>query len=533
MLCGQNLRVCLNRWDSIPDQPQCLEQTLSSCGAVAVCIGSGEMGPWQQRELNSALDRQRRETSFPLIPVLLPGAEPPLDLFGQKTWVDFRTGLSQDQPLHLLAAALRGEPLDAELRERQYETLASLCPYKGLQFFREEDAAFFFGRDSAIDELYQSVQNRQFIALVGPSGSGKSSLVRAGLLPKLRREAGKPWEIATMVPGSRPFHALAAALLPLLETELGEIDRLAKTAALAQKLAEGTIALGDVVGRILEKRTLTRRILLLVDQWEELYTYQLEDAKSAKESTDFASLLLQTTETGLLTVVLALRADFMGHALVYRPLVDSLKGGIVNLGPMNDGELYQAITRPAAQLQVGFESGLTERIISDADGQPGHLPLVEFVLRRLWVGKCGTMLRHRDYEAAGWLEGAIAQHADYALIEIEKGKPSRGETVRDIFRQLVRQGEGTGDTRRRLFIDDLGGGEETRAVVGKLAAARLVATRRELGSDTVEVAHEALFRHWPTLRSWLEQERADLLLRREAERAALICDYRALSDQGK
>ena len=485
------------------------------------------MGPWQQQEMNSALDRQSRETGFPVIPVLLPGAEPPLDLFGQNTWVDFRAGLSQDQPLHLLVASLRGEPLDAVLRERQYETLASLCPYKGLQFFREEDAAFFFGRDSTIDELHRSVQNRQVIALVGPSGSGKSSLVRAGLLPKLRREAGKPWEIATMVPGSRPFHALAAALLPLLETELGEIDRIAKTAALAKKLAEGNIALGDVVGRILEKQALTRRILLLVDQWEELYTCRLEDAKSAKESTDFASLLLQATETGLLRVVLALRADFMGHALVYRPLVDNLKGGLVNLGAMNDGELFQAITQPAAQLQVDFEPGLAERIIADADGQPGHLPLVGFVLRRLWVGKWGPMLRHRDYEAAGWLEGAIAQHADYALIEIERGKPGRGATVRDIFRQLVRQGEGTGDTRRRMFIDDLGGGEETRAVVGKLAAARLVVTGREpvSGKDTVEVAHEALIRHWPTLRSWLEQERADLLLRREAERAALISDY--------
>ena len=275
-LRGQNLQVFLDRWYLTPGQPwpQMLEQALSACGAVAVCIGPGELGPWQQRELYSALDRQAKETGFPVIPVLLPGAEPPLGFLKQNTWVDFRSGLAEDLPLRILAAAVRGEPPDAVLREHQFETLASVCPYKGLQFFREEDAEFFFGRDSAIVELYQSVQARQFIALVGPSGSGKSSVVRAGLVPKLRRETREPWEIVTMVPGDRPFHNLAAVLLPLLETDLGELDRLRKTGELAAELQHGIIELRDVVGRILEKQVGTRHLLLVVDQWEELYTYQ-------------------------------------------------------------------------------------------------------------------------------------------------------------------------------------------------------------------------------------------------------------------
>ncbi|MFZ4702430.1 MAG: TIR domain-containing protein, partial [Candidatus Methylumidiphilus sp.] len=274
-LRNQNLHVFLDRWYLTPGQPwpELLEQALATCGAVAVCIGPGEMGSWQQREQHYALDRQSREKGFPVIPVLMPGAEPPLGFIRQNTWVDFRTGLSDDLPLQLLAAAVRREPPDALLRERQLETLATICPYRGLQFFREEDAAFLFGRDAAIETLYKALQQRPFIALVGPSGSGKSSVVRAGLCPKLRQERLAPWEIATLVPGGRPFHHLAGVLLPLLQTDLREVDLLDETAKLAQKLADGAIELRDVIQRILEKQAGTQRFLLVVDQWEELYTH--------------------------------------------------------------------------------------------------------------------------------------------------------------------------------------------------------------------------------------------------------------------
>ncbi len=189
-LRGQNLQVFLDRWYLIPGQPwqHMLEQALSVCSAVAVCVGPGEMGPWQQREIQLSLVRQAKETGFPVIPVLLPGAETPKGFLEQNTWVDFRSGLDEDLPLRILAAAVRGEPPDVVLHEHQCKILATLCPYKGLQYFREEDAEFFFGRDCAVGDLYRFVQTRRFIALVGPSGSGKSSVVRAGLVPRLRRE---------------------------------------------------------------------------------------------------------------------------------------------------------------------------------------------------------------------------------------------------------------------------------------------------------------------------------------------------------
>ena len=510
-LRGKNLQVFLDRWYLTPGQPwpQMLEQALLACGAVAVCIGPGEFGPWQQRELYSALDRQAKETGFPVIPVLLPGAEPPLGFLKQNTWVDFRSGLAEDLPLRILAAAVRGEPPDAVLHEQQREILATLCPYKGLHYFREEDAALFFGRDSAIGDLYQSVQARRFIALVGPSGSGKSSVVRAGLVPKLRRETREPWEIATMVPGDRPFHQLAAVLLPLLETDLGEIDRLRKTAELARELKLGTIQLRDVIGRIMAKQAGTWRFLLVVDQAEELYT-QGEDSKTSQETTDFIKQLLQATGNGPLTVVLTLRADFMGHVISYRPLADRLQGGLVTLGPMNGDELQQAVTQPAALLQVGFESGLAERIIKAVDGQPGHLPLVEFVLQRLWEAKPAATLRHRDYEAIGELEGAIAHTADEVYQRLaESDKPK----VEQLFLQLVQVSESAAPTRRRALWSELD--EASQTIIHRLADARLLVTNEE----TVEVAHEALIRHWQTLQAWLDYDREFLLWRKRLQEA--------------
>ena len=222
VLCEHNLDVFLDRWYLHPGRPwpQELENVVRSCGAVAVCIGPGEMGPWQQRETNMALERQAREREFPVIPVLLPGAEPVLGFLNQNTWIDFRSGPSDSDLIGILAGAIRRDPPGPQARERVQGTITAVCPYKGLLYFREEDATFFFGRQGTVDQLLRTTTNNNFLAVVGASGSGKSSVVRAGLIPALRRSHGKTWEIITLVPGDRPIRSLAAALLPLLEPEM-------------------------------------------------------------------------------------------------------------------------------------------------------------------------------------------------------------------------------------------------------------------------------------------------------------------------
>jgi hypothetical protein len=244
-------RLFLDRWNLIIGAPwrPILEKALGSSKAVAIFVGSGEMGSWQHREVDVALDLQARSPNLPVIPVLLPGCEPPLGFLRQLTWVDLRTQ-TFDRGITILAKAARGEPPGPEIQKDSDFVRASICPYRGLLHFREEDAQFFFGREAAIDKLVDSVQRRPFVAVVGASGSGKSSVVRAGLVPRLRSDRRTAWETVILVPTDRPLKALAVALVPLLEPTMGEVDRLAEAAKLAEHLRSETISLYDIIERI-------------------------------------------------------------------------------------------------------------------------------------------------------------------------------------------------------------------------------------------------------------------------------------------
>jgi hypothetical protein len=368
------------------------------------------MGPWQQREAYLALERQGREARFPVIPVLLPGAEPALGFLGQQTWVDLRTAPGDSVLLEILAGAIRGEPPGPDAQERVARTLATVCPYRGLLYFREEDAPFFCGRKAAIHGLLQAVSVRRepLVAVVGASGCGKSSVVRAGLVPALRRDLARVWDVVTIVPGARPLHALAAGLLPLLEPTMTEADRLIEVNKVAGALESGAVHLPEIVARIVQKQMGTDRLMLVADQWEELYTLTADGGLRRRVIDE----LLEATTASPLTVVLTLRGDFVGHALAYRPLADRLQGAQVNLGPMVREELRQAIEQPAKKVELHFEPGLVDRILQDAGDEPGNLPLLEFVLRQLWDRRHHGELQHAAYEDLGRLSGAVAQKAD-------------------------------------------------------------------------------------------------------------------------
>lgn len=507
----QKLTVFLDRWYLAPGQswPKALETTLASCRAVAVCLGQGEMGPWQQREQYLALERQvaaeRRGQTFPVIPVLLPGAEPPLGFLSQQSWVDFRPRVDDPVLLNTLVNAIHGKPPGPDALEAVRNTLATLCPYRGLLYFREEDAPFFFGREAAIAQLTSAVQQHSLVAVVGASGSGKSSVVRAGLVPELRKSRERVWEIVTMVPTDRPVHALAAVLMPFLEPDRSETDRLIETNRLAEAFLQGTVKLREVVDRVVAKQPGTDRLLLIADQWEELFTL----CKDEVARRCFIDNILEATATTRLSAVLTLRGDFFGRAITdYRPLSDRVQGAQVNLGPMNRQELRLAIEEPAKKVGLTFEAGLVDLMLEQASDEPGHLPLLEFVLRQLWEQRRGGELHHEAYRAMGQLEGAIAAKADSIFCRLNHQDQRR---VQQIFLRLVRPGEGEADTRRRATSTELG--EETQSLVKTLADERLVVTSRVAGSveDTVEVSHEALVRHWSHLKGWVEADRQFLV----------------------
>ncbi|MFO0779429.1 MAG: SUMF1/EgtB/PvdO family nonheme iron enzyme [Nitrospira sp.] len=507
-LRNQGLKPFLDRWYLVPGRPwpQALEQTLASCQAVAVCIGPGEMGPWQTRESNFALERQGRNADFPVIPVLLPGSDPVLGFLGQNTWVDLRQGTDDPGVLSLLVGAIRSDVSAPDLAERIRATRATLCPFRGLLYFREEDAPFFFGRQATIGHLYAAIKQHRFLAVVGASGSGKSSVVRAGLVPQLRQEKDTIWDVATLFPGDEPLKALARAVSPLLEPQaMDEIDRLVKINKLADALARQDVNLHDIGLQILEKQSGTNRLLLIVDQAEELYTV----AKNDHIRRRFIDEILDASERGSCTVMLTLRGDFVGKALSYRPLSDRLQGAQINVGSMTRTELEQTITSPARRVEMSFADGLVARILDDVGDEPGHLPLLEFVLKRLWEDRQGPELSHQAYEAMGGLQGAVAKRAEEVFATLT---PLEQDAVKRVFFHVVRASETGEDTSRRAALSEIG--PSVLEVVKKLVDERLLVTNRAVaGEETVEVSHEALIRQWHRLQGWLKEDRESLLWR--------------------
>ncbi|MBD1938807.1 trypsin-like peptidase domain-containing protein [Microcoleus sp. FACHB-68] len=376
------------------------------------------------------------------------------------------------------------------------------CPYRGLFAFREQDAQFFFGRETFTEQLVAAVQRQQLVAVIGSSGSGKSSVVFAGCVPQLREQGD--WLINLFRPGERPFRNLAAALVPLLETQMSETDQLAEINKLAKTLRLGDVGLQDVVTRILEKNSSTC-LLLVADQFEELYTL----CKDGSECQLFLDRLLEAlNEARNFRLVLTLRADFLGYALSYRPFADALQNTDVKLGPMNRQEFQDVIEKPTQKQGVKMEQGLTKRILDAVGEEPGNLPLLEFALTQLWKKQRDGKLTHAAYDAIGGVEKALSNHAEevYAQFSVLEHKQAQ-----KIFIQLVRPGEGTPDIRRQATRAEVG--EENWDLVKRLADERLVVSDRkkttgEAQEETVEIVHEALIREWQRLRKWMKEDRA-------------------------
>lgn len=377
------------------------------------------------------------------------------------------------------------------------------CPYRGLFHFRPEDAEFFFGREVFIQKIFTTTQTRNFIPVLGASGSGKSSLVMAGLVPKLQKEGY--WKFTHFRPSSDPFHALAESLVPLYEPDKNATEQMRQARQLAEYFVEGSVLLQDVLSQI-ERNYPNHRILLIADQFEELYTLCAEH-KIRHRFLDIllASFQLSSSQSQSSHVLVAtMRADFLGNALSYRRFADVLQNADLKLGPMNHEELSQVIVKPADKLGVTFEAGLMERILEDVEDEPGNLPLLEFALTELWKRRKGKQLTHAAYEEIGQVQGALARHADenYSKLSAE-----HKEQVRRIFIQLVRPGEGSEDTRRLATKVELA--DVSWSLVKQLADARLVVTSRNAANqETVEVVHEALIRNWSELRRWMDTDRS-------------------------
>jgi KaiC/GvpD/RAD55 family RecA-like ATPase len=373
-------------------------------------------------------------------------------------------------------------------------------PYRGLEAFREQDARYFMGRDRDIQDVLAMLQQRPFVAVVGASGSGKSSLLFAGVVPQLRKQ--EDWLIADFRPRGDPFRELATALTLLLYPALDELERLEKRKQLADKLNERSLNLVDVVDLLLKKNP-GKRLLLIADQFEELYTQNLAPERQRQFVDELAAAVRTQAKKPAFTLLLALRVDFLGQALDYEPLAEWIKLNHLLLGPLGQAGLEAAIESPARQLGVKLEEGLAERILQDLGQEPGTLPLLEFALTQLWERQQHQRLTHAVYDDIGGVKKALARHADTTLDLLQNEQEQR---LRRVFVQLVRPGEGTVDTRQVATREQVG--MDNWNLVTELADARLVVTGRDAqGQETVEVVHEALLTHWQKLQGWMKQDR--------------------------
>lgn len=395
-----------------------------------------------------------------------------------------------------------------------------LCPYKGLNYFDEADADLFVGREELTGKLVEHVLSMtsreppnqpRFLAVVGASGSGKSSLVRAGLVPALRwNKQSIDWRILILTPTAHPLESLAASLTQ-------ESSSVAATATLMDDLARDSRSLQIFARRKLGAKD-GSHLLLLIDQFEELFAL----CRSEEERAAFIdNLLTAASETdGLVITLITLRADFYAHCANYIQLREALAKNQEYIGAMNAEELRRAIEEPARRGRWEFEPGLVDLLLHDIGHEPGALPLLSHALLETWQRRRGRMMTLSGYTSSGGVRGAIAETAE--AVFTDQFTPEQQEIARRIFLRLTELGDetATGDTRRRATITELvlkpGERDSTHGVLKALADARLITT----SEDTVEVAHEALIREWPTLRGWLEDNREGLRLHRHLTEAA-------------
>lgn len=344
---------------------------------------------------------------------------------------------------------------------------------------------------------------QSLVAVIGSSGSGKSSVVFAGLIPHLEDE--NLWLIGSFRPQSQPFYGLASALVRLLKPELDEIQQPGRAAELLVDIKQGHLTLLQVITSILQKNP-EKRLLFAIDQFEELYTQCLD----IQEQQKFVDVLLEAIKSfpHHFTLVLTLRADFFSYALNYLPFGEALQKYTPQLlNAMSLEEMQSAIEEPAKVAGVELEQGLTERILSDVKQEPGNLPLLEFALTELWKKQHQGKLTHKAYKDIGGVTQALTNHASKVYENLDEKKQKE---LQRIFLRLVHTNRNTEDTRRLATRQELGNWNLINYLAGN--EARLVVTGRDerTKDETVEVVHETLIREWGYLREWINNDRAFL-----------------------
>ncbi|MGD9146928.1 MAG: toll/interleukin-1 receptor domain-containing protein, partial [Anaerolineae bacterium] len=432
------IQAWLRAWSVIPGRLTREEQErgLAESDACAVLVGSQGVQQWQQLELYASIARriEDRGSDFPVIPVYLPDCPPSVQAAAPGTLQLYEAvrfaALDDPQALHCLASGILGQPPGEQ-------TPADLaCPYPGLDPFRKDRAQYFFGREGEIEQLQELLEASSFALVMGPSGSGKSSLVLAGLIPRLEGPdpAQSSYVILELRPGREPLQSLAMAFVP----QPGDPNR----GHLARALAQDERELGRAIQAYLgQQPPPASRLLLVVDQFEEVFAL-CDDAAQRRA---FIWNLLHAAEQGdgRARVVLTLRSDFFTPCFDYDPLVDTRRQ--LTVQRLRGDRLRRAIEDSARASGLLFQRGLIETLLDDAGDEPGILPLIQYTLRELFDRRSGRWLTMDAYHALGsevdpalgGVRGVIAARAEAALARLKADPQFDPALVEPIVRRIL------------------------------------------------------------------------------------------------
>ena len=385
-------------------------------------------------------------------------------------------------------------------------------PYKGLRAFERGEAQDFFGREEFVERLLWRMQEadpyQRFLAIVGPSGSGKSSVARAGLLPALVKNAiagSDHWFCIDMIPGDSPFDALETALIRIAADQAMNLhDQISRD-------ERGLVRAADL---ILPKDK--SELLLLIDQFEEVFTLVTDEGKRQR----FLDLLLATVTAphSRVRIVVTLRADFYDRPLHYPKFGEILRTRMETILPLTAQGIERAIVGPVERMGMVFEDGLVAHMVSQTTYQAGALPLLQFALTALFDLREGHKLTHDAYQQIGGVGGALANRVEDIYSQLDA---QAQEAVRQLFLRLVTLGEGVEDTRRRVPRSELvavsNDADLMEDLIDYLAQERFLALDNDPATRApmVEVAHEAILREWERLRGWIDKSRTELRLHRQ------------------
>ncbi|MGD9704684.1 MAG: TIR domain-containing protein [Acidimicrobiia bacterium] len=488
-----------------------ITQGIRDARSVVVAIGPSGIGGVQAFEVEQALDRSVADLDFPIIPLLLPGAARAGDHWQQLTrysYLEFDDALT-DEIVDRIADAVRGLDASAE----PPATTSGRVPYPGLRSFNSDETDLFFGRDADARAVLALCRRPGLAAIVGPSGLGKSSLARAGVLPRLVAtplDEVRAWRSVVVTPGHEPCRSVLAGLAVLASSDPDV------PAALADRCSIDPAVLATAVLLVLQHLPEGTGLVLLVDQLEEMFTKC--DVPEQRQA--LAGNLTHLAERcpDAVRIIVTMRSDFLNDLLQHPGLARLVSAGTHLLGPLGDDGLRDVIQRPAWVCGARLEPRLLDEILLDVRDQPNALPLLSVALNEMWSKRLGDRLTLRAYAEGGRVTGAIDELAERA---IQPFLPTHEPLIRSAVLRLVHLSPGSPPARRRRLLADLDVLRDDtttlRAIIDSLVKARLVVADRE----QVELAHDAVISSWHRLEGWVITARAgDEEVRQRVEEAA-------------